>query len=154
MPKPSMSKIFLSTMGYVAQRGVDSAFCNIARSHTYLQISLLIHNHMQKWFYPLISDLSGIDAWRHPGSKIQYIETVPFIRHTFLCGSCIQIKNLIGINIVRFLWFYLLYLRFTASHFTPPHFKSALKLSYSTSYLQTHPCQRCKGHRKIISSPV
>jgi hypothetical protein len=29
--------------------------------HLYLRISLRIRNHMQKLFYPLISDQSGID---------------------------------------------------------------------------------------------
>jgi hypothetical protein len=50
----------------------DSALCVIARNHLYLQISLQICNHMQKWFYPLISERSGLIDEKNLGSKISW----------------------------------------------------------------------------------
>jgi hypothetical protein len=64
------SNIFYTTPRYAAQNGADSVLCYIAQSHLYLRLSLSrIRNHMQKWFYPLISDPRGIDWWKNRGSK-------------------------------------------------------------------------------------
>jgi hypothetical protein len=57
------SKIFLPTPRYAAQRGVDSVLCGIAESRDSVHGGeLRIRNHMQKYFYPLVSDPSGIDS--------------------------------------------------------------------------------------------